>query len=340
MPANRPTVADVARVAGVSSMTVSNVVNGRFGSMTKETRASVERAIRELGYRPHASGRSLKLSKRFSIAIVIIDESPTFLADPFITYLVAGLSNYLNQRDYALVVHGMTASQLQKAALMKRHETDALCVFLSGPQTLRQRLIARFATLGQPVIVFQEPVPEKPHLYSIRQDDFGGAKALAVHMLQRGIRSIAFLAPEVSWPAIEQRIAGARSAMLDAGRAEHFRVILCGDGGIVATQAALEAEVDKSDWPSALMGGNDQIGIAALKWAVQQGLCVPKDISVTGFNAFDIWQYTDPVLTTVASPAYFMGAKAGEIILEILHGNPPRDRETRVPVVVQIGGST
>ncbi|WP_454819217.1 LacI family DNA-binding transcriptional regulator [Labrys neptuniae] len=339
-PGRRPTVADVARAANVSSMTVSNVVNERFGSMTKETRATVERAIREIGYRPHASGRSLKLAKRFSIGVVVIDESPTFLADPFITYLIAGLSNYLNQRDYGLVVQGMSAEQLQEAALMKRHETDALCVFLSGPQASRRKLIARFAALDQPVVVFQEPVPDKPLLHSIRQDDFGGARALAEHMLERGVERIVFLAPEVSWPAIEQRVAGARAAMTDAGRAEAYKVVICGDGGFAATHQALAEETAASGWPSAVMGGNDQIGIAALKWLAGRGLRVPDDILVSGFNAFDAWQYTDPVLTTVSSPAYAMGAKAGEIVLDTLHGNPPATREHLFPVAVQIGGST
>ncbi|WP_448951219.1 LacI family DNA-binding transcriptional regulator [Labrys neptuniae] len=339
-PGRRPTVADVARAAGVSSMTVSNVVNGRFGSMTEQTRAAVERAIREIGYRPHASGRSLKLARRFSIGMVVIDESPTFLADPFITYLIAGLSNFLNQRDYGLVVQGMSAEQLQEAALMKRHETDALCVFISGLPALRRELIARFATLGQPVVVFQEAVPDTPLLHCVRQDDFGGAKLLAEHVLGRGAERILFLAPQIRWPAIERRVAGARAAMTEAGKADGFKVVPCGDESFTATQRALADEVAASGWPSAVMGGNDQIGIAAMKWIIAQGLRVPQDILVSGFNAFDAWQYSDPVLTTVSSPAYAMGAKAGEIVLDALHGHPPAQHEYLFPVTIQIEAST
>jgi LacI family transcriptional regulator len=338
-PGRRPNIADVARAANVSSMTVSNVVNGRFGSMTKETRTAVELAIRELRYRPHASGRSLRLSTRFAIGMVVIDASPTFLADPFITHLVAGLSNYLNQRDYGLVLQGISAAGLQKAALMKRHETDALCLFLSGPPVLRRRLIARFRALNQPIIVFQEPVPAGPLLRSIRQDDFGGAKALAAHMIQRGADKIVFLAPEVPWPAIEQRIAGAQSAMKDLGKAERFRIVPSGSGGFPDTQDALARDVEQNGWPSGIMGGNDQMGIAALKWVTGRGMRVPEDVLVTGFNAFDVWQYSDPVLTTVFSPAYDMGAKAGEMVLDILRGDAPVERECIFPVSIRFGGS-
>ncbi len=340
MQAKRVTAADVAHAANVSLMTVSNVVNGRFEAMTVETRAAVEQQIAALGYRPNASGRNLKLAQRFSIGVVIVDESPTFLADPFITHLVAGLSNYLNTRDYALIVQGMSAGRLQQSTLMKRRETDALCVMLSGPPELRRRLIRRFAALGQPIILFQEAEPDMPNVRSIRQDDFGGARALAEHLLQRGFGDAVFLAPAVGWPAIEQRIAGARAAFAAAGRSDRFSVLACGDGGVPATEAALSATFPERPFPRALMGGNDQLGIGALRWAGRHGLGVPADIGVTGFNAFDAWQYSTPVLTTVASPAYAIGSTAGEAILEVLRGKGPAAHDIVLPVKLQVGGST
>src|SRR3546814_2270421 len=81
----RVTVVDVAREAGVSPMTVSNVVNGHHRLMSEATRQLVEAAIERLCYRPHVTGRSLRLDRRFAIGIVLVDPSPIFLADPFIT---------------------------------------------------------------------------------------------------------------------------------------------------------------------------------------------------------------------------------------------------------------
>jgi LacI family transcriptional regulator len=216
---------------------------------------------------------------------------------------------------------------------MKRRETDALCVMLSGPPELRRRLIRRFAALGQPIILFQEAEPDMPNVRSIRQDDFGGARALAEHLLQRGFGDAVFLAPAVGWPAIEQRIAGARAAFAAAGRSDRFSVLACGDGGVPAT-------FPERPFPRALMGGNDQLGIGALRWAGRHGLVVPADIGVTGFNAFDAWQYSTPVLTTVASPAYAIGSTAGEAILEVLRGKGPAAHDIVLPVKLQVGGST
>lgn len=335
----RPTIADVATLANVSKMTVSNVINRRFGSMGQQTRATVEQAIAELGYRPHASGRSLKLAKRFSIGMVVIDESPTFLADPFITFLVAGLSNFLNQRDYGLVVQGMRADHLADAALIRRHETDALCVFLSGPRAEREKMIARFASLNQPVVVMQETVPRETGLYSVRQDDRDGSRQLARHLHSLGARQLYFLAPEIAWPAIEERIEGARSE-IDGNNGGNLLLVKCGDGGFDATRNALAEAVAKHGWPSAIMGGNDQMGIAALKWCIDQGKQVPADIMVSGFNAFETWRYSNPSLTTVVSPAYEMGETAGRILLAALQGTSVRPRELVLPVSLKVGGST
>ena len=98
------TLEAVANHARVSMMTVSNVVNGRFGMMSAQTRARVENAIAKLGYRRRSDGLSLRGSQRFAIAMVIVDPSPAFLADPFITNIVAGLSNGLAAQGYNLEI--------------------------------------------------------------------------------------------------------------------------------------------------------------------------------------------------------------------------------------------
>ena len=87
----RATVRDVAAAAGVSPMTVSNLINERSGTMRAETRQRIETEIKRLGYRPHATARSLRLAKQLSIGMIIIDEQPHYLADPFTTHIVAGL---------------------------------------------------------------------------------------------------------------------------------------------------------------------------------------------------------------------------------------------------------
>src|SRR3546814_19844135 len=105
-------------------MTVSNVVNGHHRLMSEATRQLVEAAIERLGYRPHVTGRSLRLDRRFAIGLVLVDPSLTFLADPFITQLVAGLSNYLREHGYGLVLTWVAPDLPAAGPPIQRPATD------------------------------------------------------------------------------------------------------------------------------------------------------------------------------------------------------------------------
>src|SRR3990170_68195 len=109
--------------------------------MSNATRLKVEEAIEQLGYRPQTTGRSLRLAQRFLIGMIVVDESPTFLADPFITQLVAGLSNHLSERDYGLVIQAVSGRDFGEASPVRRSETDALCLLLSGTARRRCQLL-------------------------------------------------------------------------------------------------------------------------------------------------------------------------------------------------------
>jgi LacI family transcriptional regulator len=336
-----PSVVDVARVAGVSPMTVSNVVNGHQRLVLEATRLKVEAAIKRLGYRPQAAGRSLRLARQFSIGMILVDESPSFLADPFITQLVAGLSNHLSERDYALVLQAVSARNFARSSLVRRAETDALCALLSGQPAARIRLAERLAAIDHPLILFQEALPASiVDGCSIRQDDFSGAKALAALILGRGAQRLLFLVPALAWPAVEERERGIRAAIAAHRRRLSLAILPCGEGDVGAVEVALNGYAQRGEIPDAVMGANDQIGIAAMKWLRRKSLRVPDDVLVTGYNAFEFWSYSDPVLTTVRSPAYEMGARGGEAILQRLKDGEFDRRDEVLPVSLQVGGST
>jgi LacI family transcriptional regulator len=118
-----------------------------------------------------------------------------------------------------------------------------------------------------------------------------------------------------------------------------FAVLPCQGDGFEAVQATLAGHVAAHGLPGAVMGGNDQMGIAALKWLRGRGRAVPGDVRVTGFNAFDSWRYSEPVLTTVVSHAYDMGRKGGEVLLARLQGKGFPTRDILLPVALQAGES-
>ena len=114
----------------MSPMTVSNLINARHHTMRPETRARVEFAIQQLGYRPNLTGRNLRRSTRLAIGMIIVDDAPLYLADPFTTHIVAGLSNQLSTRGYGLQIQGLVASGFKVSPLMRdvvRMEIASCC---------------------------------------------------------------------------------------------------------------------------------------------------------------------------------------------------------------------
>lgn len=335
----QPTLRAVAQEAGVSVMTVSNVVNGRFDMMSAGTRARVEGAVAKLGYRQDASARGLRLAQRFTVGMLLVDPSPIFMADPFITQVVAGLSNVLGARGFSVTIAGTPAERLEDVVFLRNNATDALCVMLSGPPLLRRRCMRSIAKAKQPIVLIQERLnADGVHVCSVRQDDCGGGEALGRRVLAKGARDLVLLVPSLAWPAVESRERGIRKA---AARFRNARVavVACGDEQFVTTQSALDHHVDRHGLPDAIMAANDQMGIAALKWLRTRGLQVPGDVLLTGFNAFDFWQYSDPVLTTVRSPAYEIGEASGRAVLAHLARGRFTAADTVLPVTLVPGAT-
>jgi DNA-binding LacI/PurR family transcriptional regulator len=333
------TLQDVATAAGVSLMTVSNVVNRKSNAVGENTRARVEREIKRLNYRPHASGRSLRLAHQWSVGMIIIHESDSFLADPFVTQVVAGLNKEMSLNGYGLFLQGIRKDELKSSVLIKNAGTDGLCAFYYGTPRERRDIAETLAALGQPLILIQEPLafPGKD-VCCIREDDYQGGRMLAEHLVSRSARRFVVLEPSFAWPALSERRRGVQSVLKDLSGAS-MTTVTCGNGEFASTQAALAAHLDSSDLPHAIMA-NDHIAIAAMKLLAKRGISVPQDVLVTGFNGFEFWQYTDPMLTTIRSPAFDMGRRAGREMLHRLEHGTFSAAKFVLPVVLQEGGST
>jgi LacI family transcriptional regulator len=327
----RPTLHTVAGVAGVSIATVSKVVNGIAVGVSDATRAKVLEAIAALGYRPNRLGRNLRRLSHATIAMAVVDPSPTFLADPFITNLVAGLANVLSRRDFGLLVQGVQPGALRQSRLARELEVDGMCVLLSGDEAVRFDHLGVLAGLGAPVIAFQEPqLPAIADVCSVRQDDRGGAAEIARRLLDRGARDVVMFVPEVWWPATTERIAGLAAALEAAGAT--LAVVGCDETRVETIARAVEERLERAGLPEAVVGQNDQIALAAMQVLKARGASVPGDVAVYGFNAFPFSQFADPQLTTVRSPAYQLGETGGELLLERIATGRFRTRERVLPV--------
>jgi LacI family transcriptional regulator len=319
-------------------MTVSNVINGKFDLMSESTRQNVYDAIERTSYRPHSRGRSLRLAQDFSIGLIIVDPSPTFLADPFTTHIVAGLSNFMSERGYALQIQGIANGQLAEAAVLKRHQTDALCVMVSGDPLTRRKLYKALQSAHQPLVVFQEKVPSfLSDAISVRQDDRNGGVLLARRLIARGARDLVYLKEAHPWPALESREKGIKAAVQEGGAS--LLSATCETASFADAQFAFAAHVQERGLPHAVLASNDQIAIAVLKWLAERSIKVPQQIMVTGFNAFEFGLFATPSLTTIRSPAYNLGETAAAHLIDRLRSKRFEQRDVVLAVSLQDGDS-
>jgi LacI family transcriptional regulator, galactose operon repressor len=321
-------------------MTVSNFINNKFQYMSDATRRKVAAAVAELNYRPDTAGRSLRSARHMSVGMIVVDESPLYLSDGSTTQLVSGLGNALNDEGYTLQLEGLRARDLERSSLLRLVRTDGMCVLFSGKPALRRAMLASVQSMNQPVIVFYERMNSDGHdLCSVHLDDRKGGALLAEHVIERGARRIMVVEMVLNqWQCVDERVRAIRSVA--AKRGGHVDVVGCGSGAFAEVQAAVCAAITAGGLPDAIMAVTDQIGIAILKLLKPRGIKVPDHVMVTGFNAFDFWQYSDPVLTTVRSPGYELGQAAGHEMIRRLQTGAFSKPVIKLPVELILGETT
>lgn len=298
----------------------------------------VEAEIRRLNYRPNDGARNLRLAQLRTIGVIVVDESPRFLADPMTTNIVAGVSNCLSVNGFNLLIAGVTHATAAEAQMLRRDQTDALCVMPSGPMSARRALFQRLAETGQPIVVFQDVAP--PFLkdaLTVRQNDARGGELIAARVIDRGAKRMAMLIPGQDWPAINARRQGA--ALIADERGAKLDLIVCGSESLSDTQKAISRYVERYSLPDVFIGGNDQMAIGALNWALDRNISVPDDLRITGFNDFEFAGYVRPKLTTVSSPAYEMGKQGASQLLNRLANGSFSQTELFFEISLSIGSS-
>jgi DNA-binding LacI/PurR family transcriptional regulator len=167
-------------------------------------------------------------------------------------------------------------------------------------------------------------------------------QALAEHLIERGHRRIGFIAASVPWPSIEQRHLGYREALEGAGISPDLELELIQGGGFDESggQSMTEMLLSRQTPPTAIMAASDLLAAGAMAAVREQGLRVPDDVAITGFNDFSFARLLDPPLTTVEVPGYNVGVTAAEILIDQLEGGTAHSRSITLPVSPRFRGSS
>ena len=308
----RPTQADVARRAGLSQAMVSYVLNANTGvSVPEETRARVLAAMQELGYVPNRAARSLRTNKTLTIASIIPD-----IANPFYPAFVRGIQDVVDYHGYDLIMYnsdGAADKEHKYLQSVAHGRVDGVVgVFFHA----NARDLA--GLLEQGIFVVRLEAMRKPAgslpLDNIFVDSLAAAQEATSYLIARSYQRIAMLG-NTPGPG-EARLQGYRAALQAASLPAQEEYIVPCDfteaGGHAAMQRLLALPVR----PDAVFAANDVMAMGALAAIHADGLHVPTDIAVLGFDDIPLARQLSPPLTTVRQFQTQLGRRAAELLLE------------------------
>lgn len=307
------TMKDVAERAGVSTATVSRALMNPE-KVSAATRQKVEQAVIDVGYSPHALARNAKRSESRTILVIVPD-----ICDPFFSEIIRGIETTAAQEGY-LVLIGDCAHQNQQEKsflnLMLTRQIDGMV--LLGSQLPFDTGVEEQRNLP-PMVMANEFAPEL-ELPTVHIDNLTAAFEAVNHLYQLGHRRIACIAGPEQMPLSHYRLQGYIQSLRRNGLTVAPEYIVRGDFTFEAGAAALKQLMALPQPPEALFCHSDIMALGALSQAKAQGLRVPQDISLVGFDDIELARYSDPQLTTVAQPRFAIGREAMLLLLEQLQG--------------------
>jgi LacI family transcriptional regulator len=307
------TIRDVARLAGVSIGTASKALNGS-GRVSAETRASVARIAKAIGYRPNALAQSLHRARSMTVGILSTDSFGRFSFP-----IVAAIERRLADHGVAVFMCNATDDPARE----RRHVEQLLGKRVDGLVVTARRVDQRAPiepTVGGLPVVYVFARVEHPGAFCLLPDDEGGARLAVEHLVKLGRKRIAAITGPERFEAVRLRDQGYRSAMAAAGLAA--RPSLHGRWSEAwGREAAQSLFANRKDAPDALFCGNDQIARGAIEALREMGLAAPADVAVVGFDNWDVMtEATRPQLTSVDMNLDALGREAGAALMEMIAG--------------------
>ncbi|GAA3908946.1 MULTISPECIES: ribose operon transcriptional repressor RbsR [Gibbsiella] len=317
------TMKDVARLAGVSTSTVSHVINNnRF--VSDGVRNKVMAAVEQLNYAPSALARSLKIKQTRTIGMLVTSSN-----NPFYAEVVRGVERSCYERGYSLILcnteEDMARMHRSMETLLQKR-VDGLLLMCTENHRPPQDALSRYPSLP---IVMMDWSPFAGANDIIQDNSLLGGEMATEYLIACGYRKIACIAGPQDKATAHHRLQGYRNAMRRAGLA-----ILPGyevhcdfefEGGVSAMKQLLAL----AEPPHAVFAGNDAVAVGVYQVLFQAGLRVPQDIAVMGYDDIELAKYLAPPLTTIHQPKDSLGELAVDALINRLQ-NPEREAQVLV----------
>jgi LacI family transcriptional regulator len=328
-----PTITEVSKRAGVSRSTVSRLIAGK-GYVSDAAKAAIDKAIRDLGYRPNSLARGLRSNRSDIIGAVVVD-----VASPFYSQMVGGIQKGARDGGKSVLLASGYADAAEEAhaviELLDR-ACDGLILYLENP--LRADVVAMIRASGMPVVTIGgNECPAAT--VAVHIDNFSGARDAMRLLLARGHRDIAYLSGGLKYRDTHERLRGIAAALGEFRLTVNNVQVVHGEFeekfGVAGTNSLLAS----GRRLTAIMAGDDDIAAGALFALKRAGRRVPDDISLVGFDDNFHARHMTPALTTVRQPVDEVGRHAAGLLTRILAGGHPAETEITIPTELVVRDS-
>jgi len=324
------TLEEVAARAGVSRATASRVLRGA-SNVSVSAREAVHRAAREINYRPNRLARSLVTGRSESIAFVVSESEERMFAEPFFLGMLRAAQEGIAAADLQMMFT-VAATEDERQRFIDYaaggHVDGALLLSMHGSDDLQQRL----EEVGVPTVLSGRPPDPAADLYHVDADNVYGGRVATQHLIDQGRTAIATVTGFLDMCAGQDRLAGYREALAQAGVAPDDSLVM--EGGFAMTEGyettlrLLERRPDID----ALVMASDLAAMGAVRALQRLGRKVGDDVAVIGFDDIRAAAEHEPPLTTVRQPISDLGATMARLLIDRLGGESPDEHAVLLPV--------
>jgi len=316
-PMATPTISDVARAAGVSLGTVSNVLN-QPEIVAVRTRERVLAAIEQLGFVRNNSARQLSRGRSLTVGLVVLD-----VTNPFYTEVARGVEDALSDDGYLMILCNSGGSAEREARHLRALEEQRVGGLLITPAAVADPpALRRLREKGTAVVLVDRRSRSKDQC-SVSVDDAAGGRLAAEHLMALGHRRIGLVNAPTSIKQAADRRRGFLASLAEAGcPVAPAHDILSADAGggeladVAGGELAASRILDDGCPPTAVFCGSDLLAIGALRAAAARGIAVPEDLAIVGYDDVLFAASSTVPLTSVRQPMYELGRRAARLMLD------------------------
>jgi LacI family transcriptional regulator len=322
------TLKEVAKKAGVSVGTVSNVITGAV-AVSSTLRERVLVAISELGYQPNHVARSLKLRRTKMLGMVISD-----ITNPFFSQMVRGAEDAALKRKYLLLTcntDDRAEREEEVVAVLRSQRVDGILLVVTSEQKRPSHILETIKG-GTPVVCLDR-LPPGVSVDSVTVDNTAAARDCVRHLLKLGHRRVGIITGSLSLQTASERLQGYQEALAEAGIDARPEWILHGNFRAESGYCLGRELLSSLDRPTALFISNSLMAIGVLRALADLGLHCPEDVALATFDELPLMEVFRPHLTAVAQPAYSFGYSGAELLIQRVES---KTHPARPPIAIRL----